>query len=186
MSDDAKKAEAFRSLFARYPWRGGFSTTNFIGDLHALIPANDDVVISQIKYASPGFVETRINAGIAKTVREIVDQINDRSTGPAIREAYGRIQNNLKKSKWSGQASMDVVLKPDDLSALESYLWELCSTIGLKGREGYIVSLGKDDLLAAVKIVLAYYRRMFWIADYVRTGKVQRLFSYEPNKDDLI
>lgn len=139
-----------------------------------------------MKYASPGFIETRVNTNIAATVRKVVERINDADAGPKVHEAYNAVSNNLKKNKWSGKASADVHLASADILTLKDYLGQLCEAIGFKGQEAFILGLGQDDMLAAVKIVLAYYRRMFWIAEYIRTGKVQHLFSFNPEGADAL
>ncbi|HZV06036.1 MAG TPA: hypothetical protein VE999_13240 [Gemmataceae bacterium] len=180
-TSNAKQTKHIHELFAKYPWRGGFSTINFISDLHVMIPANDDVAIRRMKYASPGFIETLVNTDIAMTVRKIVEQINDATKGPPVRETFNAVSNNLKKNKWSGKASADIKLTAGDKDTLKGYLSELCAAINFQGKEAYIIGLGSDDRLAAVKILLAYYRRMFWIAEYLRTGKVQQLFSFVPD-----
>ena len=181
VSPEAERSSELKDLFSRYPWRGGFSTINFISDLHASIPAAADISIAEIKYASPGFIDTRVDEDIARAVTTIVEEINQSANTSEGKywEVYNSVKNDLKKNKWSGQATLDLKLTRYNERVLEQHLTTLCETLGLGNRLRHILALGQNDMLAAVKIMLAFYRRMFWVAKYLRTGRVQHLFSYQ-------
>src|SRR5688500_8691733 len=44
-------------LYARFPWRGGYSTVNFFNQLFHKIPPKLRPEVERIQYASPGFIE---------------------------------------------------------------------------------------------------------------------------------
>lgn len=163
------------SLFQRYPWRGGFSSVNFFDDLYSKIPRADRADIRSIQYASPGKIEFRMNKSVAESIRKIVADINHKDS--KAKTAYDDVQKWLRDKKWLGKAQSDLRLTPIDKKDLTERLGMLCSALGLNSRTDDILELAQADPLGAVKIILAYYRRLKGLADYVATGKVQDLFG---------
>ncbi|MCS5514618.1 hypothetical protein NWF32_00050 [Pseudomonas qingdaonensis] len=45
------------TAYANLPWQGGYSTVNFFHHVFRLIPSGDQPQVTQITYASPGFIE---------------------------------------------------------------------------------------------------------------------------------
>jgi len=162
------------SLFQRYPWRGGFSSVNFFDDLYLKIPSADRVEIRRIQYASPGVIEFGMNKSVASSIGKIVDEINKADSPATI--IYDEVYKWLRDKTWLSKAQADLRLTTQDNKDLTVKLEKLCSVLGLASRSNDILDLASADPLGAVKIMLAYYRRLKGLADYAATGKVQELF----------
>jgi hypothetical protein len=171
----AKSKNAIQSLFRRYPWRGGFSSVNFFDDLYRLIPSPQRASITRIQYASPGTIDLRMNDEVAIALRGIVARINDGENEPFA--VYQEVRKNLQERGWLGKAKGDLRLTTEDNALLLQHFKILCGAFNLSTRESDILALASSDPLSAVKILLAYYRRVAALADYVATGKAQDIFA---------
>lgn len=163
-------------LFHRYPWRGGFSSVNFFDALYGLIPNKDKASITRIQYASPGTIELHMLPGIAATIRGMVLKINE-SAASVPYETYAEVRAWLQDRGWLGKSREDLNLSRKDQEELLERLEELTMALGLSAHTDEILGLARRDPLAAVKILLAYFRRLDGLADYVATGKAQDLFA---------
>jgi len=162
------------SLFHKHPWRGGFSSVNFFKELYNNIPTEDRAGIRKIEYASPGEIEFYMNGDVADSIRELVNGINE-DKSPA-REAYKKAYGRLQNLGWLSKSDTDITLSVQDIFELTTLLEESCKAFGLEDHTDHILSLASNDPLSAVKIVLAYFRRLQGLADYVATGKAQNIF----------
>lgn len=161
-------------VFHKYPWRGGFSSVNFFKTLYKGIPGQDRAQIKSIEYASPGSIEFFINETVADSIRDLVIDLNDDESRAT--DTYRQIYRRLQDRGWLGKSEDDLALHSDDIVELRGLVDVACAAFGLKNHEDHIVGLASGDMLASVKIVLAYYRRLKMLADYVATGKAQNVF----------
>lgn len=164
--------------FQRYPWRGGFSSVKFFDDLYSLIPIVDRADIGRIQYASPGTIEFKMNDSVANSIRKMVGDINSKDSQAT--KTYSEIHSWLRDKGWLGKSQVDLRLSTHDRDELIENFEILCSAFGLSNRANDILSFASADPLGAVKIILAYYRRLKGLADYVATGKAQDLFTKAP------
>lgn len=164
-------------LFQKYPWRGGFSSVNFFDDLYRLIPSAQRASISRIQYASPGTIELQMNKDVAATIRKLCEAINENDS--AIVETYDEVHNLLTERNWLGRSAADLLLSSADRRELLDIAARLAQSFGLSNQQQYLLELSNSDPLATVKILLAYYRRLEGLADYVATGKAGDLFVSE-------
>lgn len=162
------------SLFRKYPWRGGFSSVNFFDDLYRLIPSPERAQVKRIKYASPGFIELKMDEGVANSIRNFVEDLNEPDS--AAKKEYEEVRSILKRRGWLGKAKDDLELTDQDETMLLQFVTRLAETFGMRSYVDEIVAFANSDPLGAVKILLAYYRRLAGLADYVATGKAQELF----------
>jgi len=162
------------SLFHKHPWRGGFSSVNFFKELYKNIPNEDRAGIRKIEYASPGEIKFYMNGDVADSIRELVNGINE-DKSPA-RDAYKKAYVYLQDLGWLSKSDADIALSSQDIEALTELLEETCKAFGLEESAEHILDLASGDPLSAIKIVLAYYRRLQGLADYVATGKAQDIF----------
>jgi len=58
-SEDERVIDWFHGVYAKYPWRGGFSALNFYQSLYAKIPYEQRPQIEEIQYASPGHIKLK-------------------------------------------------------------------------------------------------------------------------------
>lgn len=171
----ATAKQSIAGLFRRYPWRGGFSSVNFFDDLYRLIPAPERAEVRSIQYASPGTIELRMNGAVADSIRQLVDGLGEEKSRAST--AYTDVRAWLRSRGWLGKAKEDLRLTDSDNDELRERFKLLCSVLGLSTREDNILTLASSDPLGAVKILLAYYRRLAGLADYVATGKAQDVFA---------
>lgn len=164
-------------LFQKYPWRGGFSSVNFFDDLYGLIPPAQRASISRIQYASPGTIELQMNKEAAATIRKLCEAINEEDS--TIVDTYKEVHDWLTERSWLGRSTADLRLSATDRRELLDVASQLAQSFGLSSQQQYILELSNSDPLAAVKILLAYYRRLEGLADYVATGKAGDLFVSE-------
>ncbi|OBZ25052.1 hypothetical protein BS643_14925 [Pseudomonas protegens] len=162
------------SLFHKHPWRGGFSSVNFFKELYKNIPQEDRAGIRKIDYASPGEIKFYMNGDVADSIRELVLEIND-DESPA-QESYRKARRFLQDRNWLSKSDTDIQLSASDLVELTQLLYSSCKAFGLQDHSDHILGLASGDPLSAVKIVLAYFRRLQGLADYVATGKAQDIF----------
>jgi hypothetical protein len=162
------------SLFHKHPWRGGFSSVNFFKELYKNIPQEDRAGIRKIDYASPGEIEFYMNGDVADSIRELVLEINDDES--IAQESYRLARKFLQDRNWLSKSDADVQLSASDLVELTQLLNSSCKAFGLQDHSDHILALASGDPLSALKIVLAYFRRLQGLADYVATGKAQDIF----------
>lgn len=162
------------SLFHKHPWRGGFSSVNFFKELYKNIPQEDRAGIRGIEYASPGEIKFYMNGDVADSIRELVNGMND-DESPA-RDAYKKAYSYLQNLGWLSKSDTDIALSDQDIIDLMELLTDTCRAFGLDDSATHILELANQDPLSAIKIVLAYYRRLQGLADYVATGKAQDIF----------
>lgn len=170
-----KSLQRTEELFKKYPWRGGFSSVNFFDDLYGLIPPSEKASINKIQYASPGMIEFNLDAEVANAIHKIVDDINGENS--RISNTYKEVHGWLREQGWLRKSSRDLILKQSDKDELNARVLALTKNFGLEGQQQRVMTFSKSDPLGAVKILLAYYRRLERLADYVATGKAQHLFS---------
>lgn len=161
--------------FHRYPWRGGFSSVNFFSEIYKSIPTKDRAKISRIQYASPGTIEFAMNSDVSTSIHNFVSNINSQKS--SSREAYTSSRKYLRDKKWLGRAKDDLELSSQDNEELLDHVSKLAIAFALDKHKDDIIDLANKDPLAAVKILLAYFRRLEGLADYVATGKAQQLFA---------
>lgn len=170
----ASTRQRMEALFRKYPWRGGFSSVNFFDDLYRLIPPAERAQVRRIQYASPGTIELKMDEGVANSIRGFVASLNEPDSGAS--KEYTEVRAVLKKRGWLGKAKDDLHLTPQDEAMLLQFVSRLAKEFGLNSSVDEIVAFANSDPLGAVKILLAYYRRLAGLADYVATGKAQELF----------
>jgi hypothetical protein len=156
-------------LFHKYPWRGGFSAMNFFGDLYRQVPPGLRPAISEMHKASPGYLKMALHEVLFDRIEHLVKNLNSRNSPESL--AYDQVRKDLRESGWLGRASADIRLGGDDLERLQQHLKFLSKAFGFVQQERHILYLGNQDPLAAVKILLSFYRKVRELSDYISTGK---------------
>lgn len=164
-------------LFRKYPWRGGYSSVNFFDDLYKTIPFKDRATISSIQYASPGEIVLNMDGEVANAISNLVQSINKEDD--CASSCYSEVHKWLREQGWLGKSARDLRLNPRNRKELLRNSSRLATAFGLSSQVDHILNLSKSDPLGAVKILLAYYRRLKRLADYVATGKASELFQKE-------
>lgn len=96
-SDDERVIDWFHGVYAKYPWRGGFSALNFYRALYAKIPYEQRPQIEEIQYASPGYIKLKEAALIATLLATIVTSVT--TSFDQIHDSYNNIQKGMSERK---------------------------------------------------------------------------------------
>ena len=179
-SEDPKAIDWFKGAYAKYPWRGGFSTVNFYHSLYAKIPHDQKPAIKEIQYASPGHIKlteaVKVAALLAAIVAAITTSIDD------IHETYNTIQKGMSSRKLT---KLEVELK--ELELEEARLEYVRNSKKLLIEKMNIPESVQSELarrsggneLMELKILMAFYRRAEPLAIMQNQGK---LFLENPEK----
>lgn len=172
--DRQQITQALRNL----PWKGGYSYINFYAVLRSQINWRDRPRVSQISYASPGWLELALNFDVAVQVAEAVAAIA--ISGAVAAEAYSAIVRHLSQLKTTrGRIKLaETVLTVEQ----DKKLMELCELhakfLGFKSVGAFAKQTGSWEL--ALRLLLAHHRRLREISRLVEEGKV----FLPPNGDE--
>jgi hypothetical protein len=160
-------AEAFR----RYPWRGGYSTVNFYDEIYLAIPREYRPQITEIRYASPGWIELGMLAYLVFQIDEIIGKVCHGIE--RIDKLYGEIRAHALQRKLLSLAvkERERQLAKQDLEFVKEAFHILTEEIGLKNASK-LANLSGDPL-GALKMLMAFYRRVRQLAGFVISGKVK-------------
>jgi hypothetical protein len=164
-STDERVIDWFQGAYAKYPWRGGFSTVNFYHSLYAKVPYAERPQIQEIQYASPGHIKLKeallvagMLAGIVTAVTSSIDQIHD---------TYNSIQKGLSERKLT---KLEVQLSELELdSARLKFVQESKKKLidGMNIPENMQAELKRrsdGNELMELKILMSFHRRVEPIA----------------------
>ncbi|AEJ01536.1 hypothetical protein Nit79A3_1722 [Nitrosomonas sp. Is79A3] len=172
-SKDERIIDWFQGAYAKYPWRGGFSTVNFYHELYAKIPLEQKPSIKEIQYASPGHIKLKevlvvagLLAGIVATVTNAIDDIH---------ETYNTIQKGLSERRLT---KLEVELK--ELELEEARLEYVKRSKKLLIEKMNIPESMQSELsrrsggnnLMELKILMSFYRRIEPLAIMQDQGKL--------------
>lgn len=173
-SESQSTTSRMHALFSKHPWRGGYSSLNFFNEVYAAIPHKEAARIREMHYASPGRILIDVNASVAEYM---VHLLREMSSSTETDNAYKNIRSSLRRKKWLGKAKSDIELSSHDIVALKEHSYEFAGFLHLEDKFERVNSFADQDPLAAVKILLAFYRKMSDLLSYIQTGKAHDLFS---------
>lgn len=165
-----------KTIFQHYPWRGGSSSVGFFNDLGRFIRRDEGLKVTQMQYASPGFIEFSLREDVAELIKSLVVDINspESSAGKAYKEA----RTYLRDKSWLTSSEQDIPKLSDvEVAEMKDIMDDLCSSLCLTDYRDHIFELSESNYLAGTKILLAFYRRLKKFADYSATGKAVEVFS---------
>jgi len=160
-----------KTLFEKYPWRGGFSAVNFYEELALVVPFRYRPTVAEMVKQSPGFIDLCVHKNTSQQIIKLVEQISD--TKSVQNATYSEVRGKLRERKWLGRSAAEVKLKQSEIDFLHEQIEVMASALHLHNRIQFINELASNDPLAAVKILLSVYRRVRELADYLDTGKAQ-------------
>ncbi|MGZ2928359.1 MULTISPECIES: hypothetical protein [Pseudomonas aeruginosa group] len=165
-----------RTAFEHYPWRGGSSSLNFFKEIGEQINSDERVKLTRMQYASPGYIEFSLREDVSELIKDLIEDINLQDS--LAKSSYDKARSYLRDKGWLRLAEEDLRgFTPVELVELDALLSELCEAFGLDGYKSNIVGLSRNNVLAGIKILLAFYRRLSKFADYSATGKAVEIFE---------
>jgi hypothetical protein len=156
-----------KEAFARYPWRGGFSTVHFYNDLQSLIPAEHKPIVARLQYSSPGIIELKLYSPISTSIRNSI-QAYLGSAG-ALDEMYQYIMKFQKEQGFSRKQIDEDQITPEAMEIIMQQTDELAQLLK------YEYTKATNDLtnnrLLTLRIILSYFRRIKILAKYQIEGR---------------
>jgi hypothetical protein len=156
--------------YTAHPWRGGYSAVNFYAYLQNLVPKDRRPRVASIRYESPGWLElTFVVLAVVLSLRRIIKAFCD--SGKEITSLYNDIYKGLQERRLLSLSVKreELHLQREQLEFVEYSMDSLAKMLGFTG----LAELRKiaPSPLAALKILLSFYRRVRTLAEYQQNGK---------------
>ncbi len=167
---DVRNLDRINDALQEYPWGGGYSYVNIYTVLHHQIPEPSRPLIKSIKYASPGWIELLLNSGVAIQVAKSVAALA--GAGATAAFAYKKIDKaRLEISEQRRKAKIaDIKLTKDQIKAYRELSAEAAKYIKFTNLE--MLHERTQDPSVTLNLLMAHWRRLNTIQDYVKLGKV--------------
>lgn len=167
---DPRNSQRIDIALEEYPWRGGYSYVNLYQVLHNQIPPHYRPEIASIQYASPGWIDILLNPDVALKVAESVGILL--GAGVAAVEAYKKIDKaRLEIARQRREQDREFAeLTASEAKALNEMSEELAKNLGFESLKKLQQRTKNPEV--TLKVLLAHYRRLRILGDYVESGKV--------------
>jgi hypothetical protein len=167
---DPRNAQRIDIALEEYPWRGGYSYVNLYQVLHNQIPAHYRPQIVSIHYASPGWLDILLNPAVALKLAESVGILL--GAGVAAIEAYKKIDKiRLDISRQRREQDREFAeISAAEAKALNDMSEEISKHLGFENLNKLQQRTKNPEV--TLKVLLAHYRRLRTLGDYVESGKV--------------
>lgn len=173
-SSDQRVIDWFQGAYAKYPWRGGFSTVNFYFSLYSKIPALDRPNIKKIKYESPGFILLEEALVVAGALSGIVIAVC--ASLEKIHDLYHKIQTGLSERKLTRMkvALTELELESANLEFIRKSKQELTMEMNIPlDMQIELARRCEGNELMELKILMSLYRRVEPLAEMQSEGKLK-------------
>lgn len=168
------KKEEVDYIYAKFPWRGGYSTVNFFNQLFHKIPPQLRPEVRRIQYASPGFIELGEVLVVAGTVAAIVGAVC-KSIG-SVHDLYRSIQKASIEHKLSkiNLTNEELGLKRQQIVFCQDSANKLSKALGLTPTQDQLIDqMVTGDPVMKLKILLSVFRRVGPLAKRQAEGKLK-------------
>jgi hypothetical protein len=167
---DSRIVNRVNKTFHEYPWRGGYSYVNLYAVLFNQIPKQHRPTVQSIQYASPGWIDLLINPDVALKVAQSVGILL--GAGVTAVEAFKQIDKaRLDIGRRRRQQNREYAsLAASEAKELNNMSEELAKHLGFHNLEELQKKTGDPEV--TLKVLMAHYRRLRTLGDYVESGKV--------------
>lgn len=168
------KQEEVDYIYAKFPWRGGYSTVNFFNQLFHKIPPKLRPEVQRIQYASPGFIELAELLAVAGTVAAIIGTVC--KSIKTVHDLYRSIQKASVEYEFSkiNLTKGNLHLKQRQISFCEESANKLARALGLtEVQEQLIDQKVRGNPVMKLKILLSVFRRVESLAKKQAEGKLK-------------
>jgi hypothetical protein len=167
-ADHRARANSLDAKFNSYPWKGGFSYVHAYETLRKITPA---LRIASMRKASPGWIDLIANMDVAVKVAKAVSFYS--TTAIAAMTTYKKarvywLSLDLKAEKDRLRISE---LKRKRVKANIEMLDDLAKHVGFESTPQLMERTQDADI--ALGLMLAHFRRVEHLANYVEEGKAQ-------------
>lgn len=152
-------------------WTGGYSAVNFFHGVESFIPELHRPQVTSVQYNSPGHIDLSLLNSVSSMISE--SAINASKNFSECERLYNDIYSFFKINEISGFEDGDNIkeskVTPDQSHILDNYISQFCDLVYIK--RSYIDALELSNM-AALRAILAYYRRLKAVVKYVKNGKL--------------
>jgi hypothetical protein len=179
-STDEQVVDWFHGVYAKLPWRGGYTAVNFYNSLYAKIPYEQRPQIVEIRYASPGHIKLKEAALVAALLAAIVTAVT--TSFDQIHDSYNNIQTGMSERKLRRLEVelAELQLDQERLRFVRSAKQQLIDQMQIPQvmQEELIRRSSGNDLMQ-LKILMSFYRRVQPLAEL----ELRDMLKVEPNSD---
>lgn len=158
-----------KNVLEHYKLRSGLSYVNIYSILKEQVNRDDRPNVKSIKYASPGWIELYLNLDVALEIAKAVTIFLTSSASVVI--AYKKLYkifielHRLRKEK----RNMSLTLDLEQVKIVNQLNEELAKGIGYSNLQH--LSENTNNVEETSKLLMAHYRRIKKMAEYVQKGK---------------
>ena len=180
--------EWFKGSYAKYPWRGGYSTVNFYRSLYYKIPYDKRPMIQEIRYASPGHIKLKEAVLVAGMIATIVASVT--MSIDNIHNTYNKIQYGMSQRKLT-KLEVDIKeleLKQEQMKFIRESKKQLIDELEVPTlMQKELARRSDGNELMELKILMSFYRRIEPLSFLQGSGQllVEKPNSKEPAGADL-
>lgn len=160
-SEDERAIDWFHGVYAKYPWRGGYSAINFYHSLYAKIPFEQRPRILEIQYASPGFIKLKEAALVAALLAGIVTAVT--TSFDQIHDSYNQVQKGMSERKLRKLEIelTELQLDREKLKFIQESKKLLIEQMQIPvAMQQELIRRTGDNELMQLKILMSFYRRV--------------------------
>lgn len=166
---DPRDRDRINTALIEYPWRGGYSYVNIYTVLQNQVPRKERPKIYSIQKSSPGWLDLVLNVDVAIQVAKSVGVLL--GTAAAAAKTYSSIQKTLSDLNVHRQKNdlQNVKLTQAQIKTMMSMSNDIAKYIGFKNVAELHKHTGNPEV--SLKLLLAHYRRLEIMAEFVKKGK---------------
>lgn len=166
---EPRDADRINYALENYPWAGGYSIVNIFTVLQNQVEREHRPVISEIKYASPGWIDIFLNLHPAIKVAGAVATIA--GSLATTTKSYAVLQKTLYDIRAQAQKARleQIQLTRAQIQEVHGLTQDLANLIGFERLDELNQRTG--NVVVTAKLISAQFRRLKVLADYVLKGK---------------
>jgi hypothetical protein len=163
-----------------YPWVGGYSVVQAYALFGKQILPGDRPMIAGIKKMSPGWLDLASNAAVMYKLAAALPVIAGTGTSLlfAAKKAYKLITEINEMRRKNHDA--DLKATTTQLKSAHAISKELAKGLGYNSLEALDAVTKNEEI--SMKLLMAHYRRMMDLSEFIRRGKV--VFPIEQSPDE--
>ncbi|WP_363797428.1 hypothetical protein ABU614_19755 [Lysobacter firmicutimachus] len=157
-------------------WRGGVNAVNIFTGLKSVIPSIHRPQITELHYASPGHIKLDALPDLTQHIDAALNRISDDQNFERMQELYSSIYDYFKREELSGFDDVDVSkatqITNRQSGDLEGFFNVFFDALGWSSYSDSFRGLDPSPL-ARMRVLLAYYRRLRQLREFVGQGKLR-------------
>ncbi len=166
-----KNKEYLLKIFSNYQEDGKYTYVNIYTQFQTHVPTENRPIISSIHYASPGWLDLLLNPEIALQIsKSVAIYLGVLFTAAKTYSKIYKILGEINKERKQ-QQSDDYKLTKNQLRELMELSNDIAMHVGFENVEAMDAHTKNPEI--TLKLLLAHYRRLKIIGNYITEGKVK-------------